>query len=201
MKKTLYPKTIRINNDKIVITEKLDWSNLWIFNLNWKLIIAQRNNIFQLSELNKVNSYKWLVGWIEKNKEHLNFHEWSWVFWEWIWMWKIWYWNTLDKRFYLFCKANINNNYDIRNINYNLELLKYSFTNSEVPKFIWIVPIIPIIPIIPFNEIINIDSLDILYDNYTKSIKRHCEWFIINNGNSIKKYVRYKNGKLTEHKS
>lgn len=194
MKKTLYPKTIRINSQKIVITEKLDWSNLWIFNLGWELIIAQRNHIFKLSELTKENSYKGLKNWIEENIESLDFHEWSGVFWEWIWMWKIWYWETnINKRFYMFCKANIDENFEIRNINYDLELLKYPFSNSEIPDCVGVVPVIEL------YEEASIENLDELYSLYTSKIKRPCEWFIINNWNTIKKYVRHKNWKLTEH--
>ena len=51
IKKTLYPKTKRLWIwEDVTITEKLDWSNLWFFNLWWELYIAQRNNIYKASE-------------------------------------------------------------------------------------------------------------------------------------------------------
>ncbi len=84
-----WPKIPRSTGEKVTITEKLDWSNLWLFKLNWELIIAQRNNVFTLDELNKNTAYKWLIWWIEENKEQLDFCEWSWVFGEWIWMWSL----------------------------------------------------------------------------------------------------------------
>ena len=194
MEKTLYPKTQRIKNWDIIITEKLDWSNLWIFKIWWELIIAQRNNVFKIDELNKNNSYKWLIGWLNENKDKLDLHEWSWVFWEWIWMWRIKYWDKLDKRFYIFAKANIDENLDVRNINYDRSLFIYPFESKTIPDCMWIVPLID------YNWPTDIDSLNILYDRYCENVWRQVEWFIINNNNQITKYVRYKNWILTEHK-
>jgi len=47
IKKSLYPKTKRLskNSKKIVVTEKLDGSNIGFFKLNGELVIATRNNI------------------------------------------------------------------------------------------------------------------------------------------------------------
>jgi len=196
MKKTLYPKTKRITESKIVITEKLDWSNLWIFNLWWELIIAQRNNVLRLSELNSKNAYKWLVGWIEENKEELKICDWSWVFGEWIWMWKIWYWDTeiSNKRFHIFAKANIDKDYEIRNLNYNLDFLQYPFEDQQIPECIWVVPWV-----IETDNWVSIDYLDDLYDRYKKLVWRRVEWFIINTSWNITKYVRCKNWKETQH--
>ena len=107
MKKTLYPKTKRISDEQIIITEKLDGSNLWLFRLNGEILIAQRNHVLKISELNKENAYKWLIWWLEENKDKLDILEWSWLFWELIWMGKIWYWDRFKNRFHIFAKANI----------------------------------------------------------------------------------------------
>lgn len=195
MKKTLYPKTTRIKNEKVIITEKLDGSNLWFFMINWKLLIAQRNNIFTLDELNIDEAYKWLIWWLEENYSKLDLHEWSWIFWEWIGMWKIWYWETLDKRFYIFAKANIDEELEIRNLNYNRDLFKYPFIQQEIPECM------SIVPLIENDWDISIDSLDRLYESHLNKVWRKVEWFVINNSNQITKYVRYKDWKETSHKS
>jgi len=196
MKKTLYPKTQRlwyVNN--VVVTEKLDWSNLWIFMLWWELIIAQRNNVYKLSEADPNIAYKWLIWWLNENKDKIDLHEWSWVFGEWIWMWQIWYWWFLKHKFYIFAKANIDENLDVRNINYYQILFVYSFLSQEIPEFMWLVPVVW------EYDFINVDMLDRIYDEYVLSIGRKCEWFICYQQWSINKYVRYKDWKETPHKS
>lgn len=46
IKKTLYPKTRRVKlKSKVVITEKLDGSNIGFFKVNGELLIAQNNNV------------------------------------------------------------------------------------------------------------------------------------------------------------
>lgn len=192
MKKTLYPKTLRIGNNKIIITEKLDGSNLWIFKINWKILIAQRNNCFYEDEIEWESLYKWLKGWLKENK--LDLLEWRWVFWEWIWMGKISYWETdINKRFYIFAKANINEKLEISNLNYNIELFVFPFESQNIPNCMWIVPELS------YSWNIDLSSLDILYNDYRKKVNRKVEWFIINDNNIIKKYVRLKNWILTKH--
>lgn len=194
MEKTLYPKTKRINDWKTIITEKLDWSNLGLFKLNGELIIAQRNNVYKYSELTKNNSYKWLIVWLNDNLEKIDLQEWSWVFGEWIWMGQINYWENLEKRFYIFAKANINENLDVRNIIYDRELFIYPFISQTIPDCMWIVPLID------YDWPVDIDNLNVLYDRYCENVWRNVEWFIINNNNNISKYVRYKRWNLTEHR-
>jgi len=194
MEKTLYPKTARIWNSKIIITEKLDGSNLWIFKINWKLLIAQRNNCFYIDEFLSVYAYKWLIWWLNENADNLDLHEWSWIFGEWIWMWKIWYWETdINKKFYIFAKANIDENLEVRNINYDRNLFIYPFESKIIPDFIWVVPLLW-----EFSSI-SIDDLNIQYDRYCENVWRKVEWFIINNNNQITKYVRFKNWKESKH--
>ena len=53
IKKEIYPKTKRVScaGDKVYITEKLDGSNLVFFKKDDELYIAQRKNIFKITEL------------------------------------------------------------------------------------------------------------------------------------------------------
>lgn len=193
MQKSLYPKTSRITSEPAIITEKLDGSNLWIFKLNWELIIAQRNNVFTFSELkNSQWLYKWLLRWIQENVESIDLLEWSWVFWEWIWMWQIWY--NLPKRFYIFAKANIDSNLDVSKINYDRSLFIYPFEKREIPDCMWVVPIVA-----ETHETVSIHYLDKLYERYKEEKGSKVEWFIIIQNNSVSKYVRCKNWKETEH--
>jgi hypothetical protein len=195
MKKTLYPKTGRIWTDETLVTEKLDWSNLWIFILGWRFLIAQRNNLFYLDEPEWESFYKWLLGWLNENKASLVMHEWSWVFWEWMWMWSnIKYWDTLDKKFYIFAKANIDEEFNIRNLNYWRHLLIYPFIDSAIPECIWVVPLVT------KGWDVSVSNLDEMYEQYTERVKRKVEWFVVTANNNIAKYVRYKDGKETKHK-
>jgi len=193
MQKTIYPKTIRLNNQKSIITEKLDGSNLWLFKINWNLIIAQRHNVFTYNELTKNNSYKGLIEWINENEKDLNIIEWSWVFWEWIWMGHISYWEYLGKKFYIFAKANIDEKFNITNLNYDRDLFIHSFENKIIPDYIWIVPLVD------YNWPIDIDDMNIQYDRYCENVWREVEGFIINQNNYISKYVRNKAWKNIPH--
>ena len=54
IKRTLYPKTKRVQyKNRVVITEKLDGSNIGFFKVNGELVIAQRNNILCFKQSNK----------------------------------------------------------------------------------------------------------------------------------------------------
>ena len=195
MKKTLYPKTERVRAEKVTITEKLDGSNLGIFKLNDEIYFAQRNHILKESELTKQNAYKGLRQWAEDNCDELNhLIEGSCIFGEWIGMGKLKY--RLDKRFYMFAKANVSEEFEANRINYNHELFIYPFDDMKIPNCIGVVPIVDEGAVIP-----TIAELDILYNNRIKLTHRSVEGLVVNFGNGIKKYVRMKNGKLEEHKS
>lgn len=201
IKKEIYPKTKRIECDgeKIQITEKLDGSNLVIFKLNDEIFFAQRNNIFDLSELEQYKDklYKGLYQWLIDNKEALQqeLNENSAICGEWLGMGQIKYnVDEFDKRFYMFAKANIDEKLELYNIIYNHDLFIYPFINQEIPKFIGIVPVVKEINYIP-----NKKQLDNIYSKYTENKNRSVEGFVINYNDSIKKYVRMKNGKLKEH--
>lgn len=195
-KKTLYPKTKRVKyNNKIVITEKLDGSNIGFFKLNGELIIAQRNYIFKANEIDKSIAYKGLIGWLEENGEDLKSKliEGSGFFGEWIGMGKIGYQN-LDKKVYMFAKANITDKLEIKNLYYEHELFKYPFENQEFPGYIGIVPVVLEREIYP-----TVKTLDYEYEIYKNRVNRNVEGFIIVQNNNVNKYVRMKNGKLQDH--
>lgn len=200
IKKEIYPKTKRVScsGEKVEITEKLDGSNLCFFKKNDMLYIAQRKTILSFDELeeNKDILYKGLYQWILDNKEELNtIRENAVVCGEWLGMGKLKYTvDEFDKRFYMFAKANIDDDFNLHNIYYNHDLFVYPFETQEIPKCIGVVPLVYNIEYAPDK-----DKLDILYEKYTNVVKRDVEGFVVNINNTIRKYVRMKNGKLQEH--
>ncbi len=207
MKKTLYPKTSRIGNEKVkvILTEKLDGSNLCFANVEGRLLVAQRNNYFFYDDLEEGDTqkfYKGLGGWLEQHADKLleSIYEGSAICGEWIGMGKISY--KLDKRFYAFAKGRIDwqvNELDptLIKINYNPSLLKYAFNEQEMPDFIGQVPVAYELDVVP-----TVKELDDLYDEYVQTTDTNVEGFVIAiNNETIKKYVRFKEGKLTPHKT
>lgn len=197
IKKTLYPKTKRVLfKNKVVITEKLDGSNIGFFKVNGKLLIAQRNNIFEITELeeNKDKLYRGLKGWLEENGKDLEekLIEGSGFFGEWIGMGKIKY-PDLDKKIYMFAKANYEKG-EIKNLFYDHELFIYPFENQEIPEYIGIVPVVEERESYP-----DVETLDYNYEIYKIGLNRNVEGFIIAQNNNVNKYVRMKNGQLQDH--
>lgn len=195
-KKTLYPKTKRVKfKNKVVITEKLDGSNIGFFKVNGELIIAQRNYIFKSDEIDKNTAYKGLIGWIEEHGEDLKNRliEGSGFFGEWIGMGKIKY-SELDKKVYMFAKANITDKLEIKNLYYEHDLFEYPFVEQEFPDYIGIVPVVEERESFP-----DIETLNYNYDLYKVKVNRNVEGFIIAQNNNVNKYVRMKNGKLQDH--
>ncbi len=198
IKKQIYPKTKRITNNSLVVTEKIDGSNLVFYKLNDYLFVAQRNNIFNLNELEEVKDklYKGLYDWLKKHGKDLrdNLNENSAICGEWLGMGRIKYNDIFEVKFLMFAKANVEDSESIlSNLIYSHDLFIYPFVNQEIPSYIGKVPIVA------ESESLNIEKLDNLYEEYTEQQGRIIEGFVVNNDNIIRKYVRHKNGKLTPH--
>lgn len=200
IKKSVYPKTQRLkcHGDRVYVTEKLDGSNLCIFKKNDMVYIAQRKNIYSLDEIEEAMSvmYKGLYQWLIDNKHELNdLHEGSVICGEWLGMGQIKYpVDEFDKRFYMFAKANIGDDFNLCNISYDHNLFIYPFESQEIPKCIGIVPSVAELNVLPNKE-----HLDSLYTKYCSKVKRNVEGFVLNYKDNITKYVRMKNGQLQEH--
>lgn len=199
--KEIYPKTKRVSctGDKVYLTEKLDGSNLVFFNKEEELYIAQRKTIFKLSELEKAKDvlYKGLYQWLLDNGNILEneLHNNSAICGEWLGMGCLKYSiDEFDKRWYMFAKANIDNEYNLYNLIYDHSLFIYPFVSQEIPNFIGIVPEVAELNVLPTKE-----YLDSIYEKYTNKVNRNVEGFVVNYKNIITKYVRMKNGKLQEH--
>lgn len=199
IKKEIYPKTKRISciGEKIQLTEKLDGSNLCFFRKE-KLYVAQRNNIICFDELEEVKEklYPALYQWIKDNINELEqIHEGSVICGEWLGMGKVKYTiDKFDKRWYMFAKANIDDDFNLYNLIYEHALFKYCFDNQELPKCIGVVPVVCDINVMPTK-----DYLDSIYEKYRNKEQRNIEGFVINFNNNITKYVRMKNGKIVEY--
>lgn len=208
IKHTLYPKTTRVKDSAgVTVTEKIDGSNLTFFKQFDKLFIAQRNYIYSLEEslngdLEKGTEYKGLKGWLAEHGEHLEkmMHDKAAICGEWLGMGKIKYGDRFDERFLQFAKANV----DLSEIGlprlgrliYKDELFKYSFINQTIPDYIGAVPEVE-----QYTSYPSVATLNSLYEVYTGWQDSQVEGFIvINTDQTIKKYVRLKNGVLTEHK-
>lgn len=102
--------------------------------------------------------------------------------------------DEFDKRFYMFAKARIDEQYNLSNLNYDHEQFIYPFNSQIIPEFIGIVPVVKQITYLPYKE-----ALDLMYEKYCEKVNRPVEGFVINFHNIITKYVRIKNGKLVEY--
>lgn len=200
IKKEIYPKTKRLScqGDKVYVTEKLDGSNLVFFKKNDTLYFAQRNTIYSFDEIeeNKDKLYKGLYQWLSDNKQVFDdLHNNSAICGEWLGMGCLKYSvDEFDKRYYMFAKANIDDDFNLYNLMYTHDLFVYPFQSQVIPKCIGIVPEVIELNVLPTKE-----HLDSIYNKYTDKVKRNVEGFVINYKNIITKYVRMKNGKLTEH--
>lgn len=202
IKKSIYPKTQRIKDGRRVkITEKLDGSNLSFFKKDGVIHIATRNNILNTKEDLKSCSnilYKGLKGWLYDNLSDLedSLYEGSVVSGEWLGMGKIKYPEHFDKKFYMFAKGRIDEEFNMTRIAYNHDDFKYCFEKQEIPHFIGVVPVVYEGCYLP-----EVSFLDELYQSYVKLEDRDVEGFVVEFNDSITKYVRMKNGKLEPHKS
>lgn len=204
LKKTIYPKTerLKVSSENICeITEKLDGSNLCIFKLNERIYIAQRNNIFGIDEIDKEEvkqvMYKGLYAYLLEHKAFLELEllDNSCLCGEWLGMGRLKYpVDKFEQRFYMFAKANVNPQMELYNVRYYHSSFIYPFKSQKIPDFIGIVPVAYQLDTIPDKS-----KLDKLYEAYHKKTNRNVEGFVINYNDRISKYVRMKNGKLTEH--
>lgn len=199
--KEIYPKTKRVSctGGKVYLTEKLDGSNLVFFKKDDELHIAQRKTIFKLSELEEVKDvlYKGLYQWLLDNGKILEneLHNNGAICGEWLGMGNLKYSvDEFDKRWYMFAKANIDDDYNLFNLIYDHNLFIYPFVSQEIPKFIGIVPEVIELNVLPTKE-----HLDSVYEKYCNKVNRNVEGFVVDYKNNITKYVRMKNGKLQEH--
>ena len=201
MKFTLYPKTQRVapDSNKVVLTEKLDGSNLGLFVKGGELCIAQRNHIFGLDELEKVKGslYKGLYAYLKKYGKELEetMYPDSVVFGEWLGTGRIKYPEVGDslERWYTFAKGRVDDDYNVARLDYDLANLCYSF-GGELPDCVCKVPVIVTLDYIP-----DISELDAIYQRYSEEVGRQVEGIIVLANNAPLKYVRRKNGKETPH--
>ena len=203
-KVTIYPKTPRISDTySWIITEKLDGSNLSIGKLEDKLVIAQRNytftfdNLVEDLDIIKDKLYKGLYVWLLENGKVLldSLNEGSFICGEWIGMGRIKYKDRFKDqgRYFIYAKARYDNESNkLFNLNYKEELREFAFEDGVVPEFIRYVPRLR-----NFDHKPSIEELDNLYSLLHEHYE--IEGFVIENNNSVEKYVRYKNGKLQDH--
>ena len=198
IKKQVYPKTSRVRlKEHVTITEKLDGSNLCIAKLNGELLICQRKYIFKLDEVEecKKQLYKGLYQWIIDHGAYLQEHlrENAVICGEWLGMGRLKY--NFDNRFFMFAKANIDEQLELYNIYHDHELFIYSFYDCVIAYFI------SLVPVVTEEGHSDINYLNELYYSYRVKECRDVEGFVLNYGQgNIKKYVRMKNGKLEEHR-
>ena len=196
--KQIYPKTKRIPlSNTIYVTEKIDGSNLGLFNLNDKLYIAQRGLVFSIDEIEEIKDkmYRGLYSWLKENAENIKLNNNSCIFGEWLGMGQIKYGEIFNEKLLMFAKANVDDEFNVTNLKYDHNLFKYSFINEERPTFIGLVPMVSVLNKMPTKE-----ELDKLYTDYSNLVNRKVEGLIINFNNNILKYVRFKNGKEEDHR-
>lgn len=201
IKKEIYPKTprMKIEGEKVYLTEKLDGSNLVFFKKDEELYFCQRKNIIALGEMEEYKDklYKGLYQWLKDYGQILkdNLFEGSAICGEWLGMGNIKYdVGDFDKRWYMFAKANIDDDYNLYNFKYDHSLFIYPFIDQTIPVFMGVVP-----EVIELNVLPNKEHLDGIYTKYLEKVGRQVEGFVINYNNIICKYVRMKNGKVVEY--
>lgn len=201
MKRTLYPKTGRFDDEKdIIITEKLHGSNFAMGKLGENLFFATRNNIFGVNEIS--NLPKQNKKFIEENLYYLqnglvpNVI----IFGEMMGTQKVDY-KEISKPFYMFAMARTEGknfgNMVIKKTIYNQDAFASCFNGEKIPEYIGKVPIVS-----KRKKHLTISKLDKLYDNYTRKVKdRYVEGFIVidNKTQHIEKYVRKKGEKIKPH--
>ncbi len=201
----VYPKTKRISKTDFVwqITEKMDGSNLTFFKFDDDLYLATRNNVFNWTgekPTSQYIQYKGLFGWMENYSkllyEKLNNHEA--LFGEWLGMGKIKY-EDYFPQFNLFAYGYMHQNkdgkFEARYINRDLNKITDFLVEHDLNRdFITV-------PFVDYTDSLSPDLIDWYYNKYRDEKSREVEGFILTNLDSgeVRKYVRYKGGKMTEH--
>ena len=148
IKVKLYPSTNRTGADtgEILVTEKLDGSNLGIGKKDGEIYLAFRNNVILARNYDKPGNkelvYNGLSQWLKDNLDSLekDIVEGAWMYGEWIGMAHIKY--PFNHTFNMFAKANLVGEFErLKNLNYNRELFKYVFTEQEIPEYVRLVQI------------------------------------------------------------
>lgn len=203
IKLKLYGSTKRVGTDTIQITEKLDGSNLGIFRIDDKLLIAQRNWVMVYPDdiLNKQIMYKGLLDWLDKHGAVLrdSLINYNGVFGEWMGMGRLK--NDDARQFNIFSKGKLrlgdDNTYYVDNMRYDVDNLNYVFNDGIVPD----IDSLTFVPVVTtFDTYPDIDTLDALYEDYINVVGRDVEGFIVTvNGGNPRKYVRNKSGSVHPH--
>lgn len=197
IKRTLYPKTKRVPMKRnIVVTEKLDGSNITFFKLEGTLYIGSRNNIHCYSDKGDFDKldYKGLKGWLNEFGNQLlhDLCEGSAICCEWRGMGAIRYDRDIP-RLNMFAKANCTMEKDFHNILYKHDLFIYSFREQVIPSYVALVPVVTELDHVP-----TIEELDVIYDKY--SFGKRVEGFVIAlNDTDVEKYVRRKKNVIEPH--
>lgn len=200
-KNEIYPKTPRMKElgDRIVITEKIDGSNLTFFKYEGELYVALRKMILTLPELAESEGfYPGLKEFLAEFGELLQNElcEKSAICGEWLGMGNIKY--DFDVPWLMFAKANVkweDEKFKLYNICYDYELFIYPFASQAVPGFIMFVPLVAEVSYLPDKR-----AMDKLYDEYCAGKDRPVEGFVMHYGSYVQKYVRMKRGKIVEYK-
>lgn len=205
IKKELYKKTIRINDDekKVTLTEKIDGANIGFFRIEDELLIVKKSEIYTLFEFKELmvemnGENKRLSNWLTLYGEELknSLHNGSGFFGEFLTKKHIKY-PSFKNKIHMFAKANLEISDEIKlsNVFYDHSLFKFPFIQEEIPDFISVVPIVAELDYYP-----TVKDLDNIYKTYCKQVNRKVEGFVVEFHDMIRKYVRYKNGKFTKHK-
>lgn len=206
IKKELYPKTTRLPmQPQFQITEKLDGSNLCFFTFEGELYIAQRGNVYTLSEVKdgSVSSdkmYKGLHGFLMNWGDNLkdDIFDQSVLCGEWIGMGKLKYPEYANTRYVMYGKARVEkvgDDFVMKQFKYGVEGFDFAFNAQVIPSYIVVVPVVDTVG----YEGLSVSAMDKLYEEYTTQVKRPVEGFVVNVGGTIFKYVRMKDGKLSPH--
>lgn len=209
-KKTLYPKTQRFNDNLSYwqITEKLDGSNLTLFKYGGELWIGTRNYVFCYEDVESKSDigYDGLYGWLKEHADDIkNFlEEEEAICGEWIGMGKIKYRDALKHKFYVFGRGKIvvdleKDLFKLVAINRNVSCLEDWLYSTDVCEYMGVVPCVSELESVSNKHYTSV--LDNLYERYVYKVRRYVEGFVITNlytGQPFK-YVRLKNGKLTQH--